>query len=64
MSLAVECLKKYHERAYLTTQTTSARGVRIYLDFGFRPVVEDDAAKKGWHILAGVLQDPRLGKYL
>ena len=63
VSLAVECLKRYHESAYLTTQTTSARGVKVYLDFGFRPVVGGDEEKKGWRILAETLGDPRLDAY-
>jgi GNAT superfamily N-acetyltransferase len=64
VSLAVECLKRFHETAYLLTQTTSFRGVRIYLDFGFLPVVADEESKRGWRILAEILKQPGLEKYL
>jgi len=64
VSFAVECLKRFHNTAYLLTQTTSFRGVRVYLDFGFRPVVEDEESKKGWRILAEILKQPALEKYL
>ncbi|MBN2323942.1 MAG: GNAT family N-acetyltransferase [Spirochaetes bacterium] len=64
VSLAVECLKRFHKTAYLLTQTTSFRGVRIYLDFGFIPVITDEESKKGWRILAGILKYPPLEKYL
>jgi GNAT superfamily N-acetyltransferase len=64
VSLAVECLKRFHETAYLATQTTSFRGVRIYLDFGFLPVITDEESKRGWRILAEILKQPVLDKYL
>ena len=57
-------MKRFHETAYLTTQTTSFRGVAIYLDFGFLPVVEDEESRRGWRMLAELLKQPSLDKYL
>ena len=53
-------MARYHDRAYLTTQTTSYRAVKIYLDFGFRPAFVTDQGRKGWRLLAELLGHPAL----
>ena len=60
MAAAMERLAESHERAYLTTQTTSARAIRMYLDFGFVPFVTSDECRRGWRLLAEVLEHPAL----
>ena len=42
MAAALEYMAANHERCYLTTQTTSARAIRLYLQLGFRPLVGHD----------------------
>ena len=39
MAAALEYMAANHERCYLTTQTTSARAIRLYLQLGFRPLI-------------------------
>lgn len=51
---AMRRLAELHRRAYLTTQTTSWKAVKIYLDFGFEPLAETPrwrrlAAPRGDH---------------
>ncbi|PYI55951.1 GNAT family N-acetyltransferase [Paenibacillus flagellatus] len=41
-----------HDRAYLTTQTTSWKAVGLYLNYGFEPAVRKPACAEGW-ALAG-----------
>ena len=63
MAAAMARLAQSHERAYLTTQTTSARAIRMYLDFGFVPVVTSDDCPRGWRLLAELLEHPELVSY-
>lgn len=51
---AMQVLARHHGRAYLTTQTESRRAVRIYFDFGFRPLVLTAEHARGWAELAGL----------
>ena len=39
---AIHLMKPYHSKAYLTTQTTSYKGIKLYLDYGFRPLIQKD----------------------
>ena len=34
-----------HEKAYLTSQTTSWKAINMYLDFGFRPLYTFELSK-------------------
>jgi GNAT superfamily N-acetyltransferase len=60
VQIAMEKMKKFHDCAYLTTQTSSQRAVRIYLDFGFVPYIENTESLRGWQILASRLKHPEL----
>lgn len=60
MAAALERLAQSHQRAYLTTQTTSARAIRLYLDLDFVPLLVTDRCPKAWRLLAGVLEHPTL----
>ncbi len=57
---AMARIQKSHNRAYLTSQTTSWKAINMYLDFGFEPLytVEDD--KKAWVLLRDKLGHPAL----
>ena len=63
VAAAMQALKVRHGRAYLTTQTTSYKAVRIYLDFGFQPYLVDDSDARGWAILADILGEPSLARF-
>lgn len=60
VAIALGRLADLHERAYLTTQTTSAVAVRIYLDFGFVPDRTHPRATEGWVLMARILNRPDL----
>ena len=63
MAAALKRLAESHERAFLTTQTTSARAVRMYLDFGFVPLITSERCRQGWRLLAPILDHPALEAY-
>lgn len=63
MSEAMDVLGRYHSRAYLTTQTTSAIAIKIYLDFGFAPLFVRESCARAWRLLAAELRHPALEKY-
>jgi GNAT superfamily N-acetyltransferase len=60
VSRAMQLLSAFHDRAYLTTQTTSYRAVKIYLDFGFRPYITDESQRTGWSMIEPLLCLPEL----
>lgn len=60
---ALRRLAEFHTRAYLTTQTTSARAIHMYLDLGFVPLFTSDRCRTAWRLLASVLQHPALEDY-
>jgi len=55
VSRALQLLSTFHERAYLATQTTSYKAVKIYLDFGFRPYITDESQKTGWSVISRLM---------
>lgn len=60
VSLAIRYLREHHKQAYLTTQTTSYVGIKIYLDFGFQPHVISTSCIKGWQLVADKLNLPEI----
>jgi len=46
LAVVMMCLAKHHDKAYLTSQTTSYKAINMYLDFGFAPEITDDEAAK------------------
>ena len=54
---AMSILKKHHEKAYLTTQTTSPIAIKIYLDFGFEPHIQNQKQRKGWRIIKEKIEE-------
>ena len=57
---ALSTMAAHHTKAYLTSQTTSFKAVKIYLDFGFRPVKTNEESERAWTILADTLRHPAL----
>jgi GNAT superfamily N-acetyltransferase len=64
VQFAMERMKKFHNCAYLTTQTTSQKAVLLYLDFGFVPFIDSAESLIGWRILAQHLKHPVLKRYI
>jgi ribosomal protein S18 acetylase RimI-like enzyme len=63
VSVAMRKIAAHHDRAFLTTQTTSYKAIRVYLDFGFRPHIADEAQRRGWMILSEILNMPWLARW-
>jgi len=63
LSYALSIMAKYHYKAYLTTQTTSWKAVRMYLDFGFEPARlhnGDQDYQKGWELIRQLAPDKQI----
>ncbi len=60
---AMNILARYHRKSYLTTQTTSFKAIKIYLDLGFVPFETSERCKAGWRMLAELLNHPALADY-
>ncbi|UCF96618.1 MAG: GNAT family N-acetyltransferase [Spirochaetaceae bacterium] len=58
VSRAMQLLSTLHDRAYLTTQTSSYAAVKIYLDFGFKPYITDKVQESGWSMMSKRLGFP------
>lgn len=51
VALAMRRLRELgHARATLTTQTMSWVAIRVYREFGFRPLIREDKELEGWRI--------------
>lgn len=61
---AMERLRELHDKAYLTTQTTSWKAIKLYLDFGFIPFMVDSDCKEAWRLLALKLKHPALKNFI
>ncbi|GAA3406443.1 GNAT family N-acetyltransferase [Paenibacillus hodogayensis] len=55
LSAALEVMARYHDEAYLTTQTTSYKAVGMYLNYGFEPVYREPACAEGWELINRLL---------
>ena len=55
LSHALKRLALDYRKAYLTTETTSYRGINLYLSFGFVPYVTSDLDREGWTIVEEIL---------
>jgi GNAT superfamily N-acetyltransferase len=55
LSAALTRLTLDYRRSYLTTETTSYRGINLYLGFGFMPYVTSDRDREGWAIVEEIL---------
>ncbi len=57
-------LAQHYTKAYLTSQTSSHIAIKIYLDLGFRPVIDSEQDIQAWESLRGTLQHPMLDHLL
>jgi GNAT superfamily N-acetyltransferase len=64
ISAALRRLKRFHSKAYLTSQTTSYVAIKVYLDFGFQPYIRGERCLQAWNLLAAELRHPGLKEYL
>jgi ribosomal protein S18 acetylase RimI-like enzyme len=55
MAQVMVCLAMSHDKAYLTSQTTSYKAINMYKDFGFEPLIEDEDAARAWEYLEDIL---------
>jgi len=51
----IDLIKKNHAKAYLSTYTTNYKAIKLYLDYGFRPLIQTEDCLEGWEIAAKVL---------
>lgn len=58
---ALLLLRRWHERAYLTTQTSSWIAVHLYLSLGFAPFLDAPEQAEGWALLRREAPHPLLG---
>jgi ribosomal protein S18 acetylase RimI-like enzyme len=59
----LEIMREYHDKAYLISQTSSLRAIKVYLDFGFKPFIEGEEGTRAWKIVARVLGHPVLRRF-
>lgn len=59
---AMRTLKKYHDRAYLDSQTSSWRALNLYKKFGFVPHITTPEQKRGWALVEEKLRSSVRGK--
>ena len=55
LSRALRELAKYHDSAYLISQTSSYRAINLYLQFGFEPFLTDAYDIEAWKLLENIL---------
>ncbi len=60
VAASLALMRRTHARAYLTTQTTSWIAVKVYLDFGFAPVLDKPESREAWAVMARLLKHPAL----
>jgi ribosomal protein S18 acetylase RimI-like enzyme len=56
LSMAMSHIASEFDQAYLTTETTSYRGINLYLSFGFEPVVRHELDRTGWVVVGKALR--------
>lgn len=61
LAFALERLARWHERAFLDTSTTRIPALKMYLDLGFAPDLEQGPdARSAWRRVRAVLDHPGL----
>ncbi len=60
MSHVMEVLADQHGRAWLATSSSRLGAIKIYLDFGFAPVLEHPGGQEAWSLVAEALNRPDL----
>ncbi len=60
MTHALNAMAKWHDRAFLGTQTKRLAAIKVYLDFGFVPDLDHEGALEAWRIVKAQLPAPAL----
>ena len=55
MSVAMQRLKKSHERCFLITSSRRIAAIKVYFDFGFYPDFESENSQEAWAEVASIL---------
>ncbi len=60
MTHALNEMAKWHDRAFLGTQTKRLAAIKVYLDFGFVPDLDHEGAGEAWRVVKAQLSHPAL----
>ncbi|NQU44054.1 GNAT family N-acetyltransferase [bacterium] len=60
LAYALRRMTEWHTRCYLDTQSKRLGAIRLYLDFGFRPDLEEKGSVETWHEIGRELAHPVL----
>jgi GNAT superfamily N-acetyltransferase len=60
MSHVMDRMRQWHDKAWLSTSSTRLKAIRIYLDFGFEPVLDHPGGREAWTQVASRLNHPAL----
>jgi len=64
LSHALTKMAQWHDRAFLGTQTKRLNAIKLYLNFGFVPDLEEPGAVAAWRTVAAELTHPALEKLM
>ncbi|MBN2004182.1 MAG: GNAT family N-acetyltransferase [Anaerolineae bacterium] len=64
LSHALTQMAQWHGRAFLGTQTKRLRAIKLYLNFGFVPDLEEPGAVEAWREVASRLAHPALEEFV
>ena len=62
MTEACNRLAQWHGKAFLGTQTKRVGAIRLYLDYGFVPLIQSADDERAWAALGENLQHPNLAR--
>lgn len=48
---ALDIMRKFHRQVYLTTKTTSSTAIKLYLQFGFGPLIRSSKDQEIWELM-------------
>ncbi|GGI39533.1 GNAT family N-acetyltransferase [Mammaliicoccus stepanovicii] len=54
---ALNVIATFHDKVYLTTQTTSYKAINMYLKYGFEPYDINPESQRGWDMIDEILGD-------
>lgn len=53
---ALQIMEEKHQKAYLTTRPRSFKGIKLYLDYGFKPLLTTPDCLAGWKLVENLLK--------